>query len=185
LTLLDTRLSGLVLLEPRAFGDSRGEFFEAFRADKYEEFGISGLVQDNVSYSHAGVLRGLHLQNPHAQSKLIQALHGEVWDVAVDLRAGSPTFGQWEAHVLSGTSHRQFYIPAGFAHGFVVTQGPAILAYKCTDYYHAPGECTVRYDDPALAIEWPSVGDLIVSDKDRQGVFLEDLPAERLLPFTP
>lgn len=182
MNVLPTRLPGLVLIEPRVLEDSRGYFFEAYQEERYRQAGLPDVfVQDNVSISKAEVLRGIHLQNPQPQGKLVQVLQGAVWDVAVDLRYGSATFGQWEGFELSVANHHQLYIPPGFGHGFVVLQGPAMLGYKCTAPYHAPGDMTVRYDDPDLAIEWPLTEGLIVSDKDRAGMSLRDIPRERLM----
>ena len=178
---LETRLEGLRLFEPRVMNDSRGWFYEAFQAERYAELG--SFVQDNVSFSHPGVLRGIHLQNPHPQGKLIQVLQGRVWDVAVDLRAGSPTFGEWEGHELSVENHRQYFIPGGFGHGFVVLDGPALLSYKCTDYYHGPSELTVLWNDPDLAIRWPASDGLTISEKDLGGVPARSLPEDRLVPY--
>lgn len=184
MTHLPTRIPGLLLIEPRVMGDSRGWFYEAYRQERYREFGLPDqFVQDNVSFSHANVLRGLHLQNPHPQGKLVQVLQGSVWDVAVDLRAGSPTFGEWEAYELSVENHRQFFIPGGFGHGFVVLDGPALLSYKCTDRYDAAGEMTVLWNDPDLAIQWPVKDGLIISDKDSAGLRFRDLRLDRLVPF--
>jgi dTDP-4-dehydrorhamnose 3,5-epimerase len=179
--IVPTRLSGLVLVEPKVFADARGSFFEAYRESGYAAAGISGpFVQDNVSSSQMGVLRGLHFQSPNAQGKLVQALTGVIWDVAVDLRLGSPTFAEWEAHELSSENRRQFFLPAGFAHGFLVLQGPALVNYKCTTYYEPQGDTTLRFDDPEVGVDWPTTGNLIISDKDRNGFRLKDLPQDRL-----
>lgn len=184
MTVLPTRLPGLVLFEPRVFGDSRGWFFEAFHAGRYCGAGLAGpFVQDNVSWSGPGVLRGLHLQSPNPQGKLVQVLAGAVWDVAVDIRFGSPTFGEWEAFELSAENHRQFYIPPGFAHGFAVLSAPAMMTYKCTAYYDPAAEVTLRYDDPTVGVNWPVTDELELSGKDRLGIALADLPVERLIPF--
>ena len=129
MNLIPTRLEGLRLIEPRVFPDSRGWFTEAYHADKYASAGIAErFVQDNISWSLPNVMRGLHFQSPNAQGKLVQVLNGEIWDVAVDIRPVSPTFGQWEAYTLSDENRRQFYIPMGFAHGFLVTRGPALVS---------------------------------------------------------
>ncbi len=162
-------LPEIVLIEPNVFGDARGFFMESFSADRYAAAGIPGpFVQDNVSRSRRGVLRGLHLQNPHAQGKLVSVLEGEVFDVAVDVRVGSPTFGQWVGEYLSAENRRQLYVPVGFAHGFVVTSDEALFAYKCTEYYHPESERTVQWDDPAIGVEWP-IATPVVSAKDRAG----------------
>jgi dTDP-4-dehydrorhamnose 3,5-epimerase len=184
LNVVPTRLPGLVLIEPRVLGDSRGWFYEAYHAERYREAGVrETFVQDNVSMSGEGVLRGVHLQNPKPQGKLVQVLAGRVWDVAVDLRTGSPHFGQWEGYELSVENHRQFYIPPGFGHGFVVLEGPAILSYKCTDHYHAAGDMAVKWDDPEIGIEWPRKEGLIISEKDHNGMALRDVPPGRLVPY--
>jgi len=149
-------LSDVLLVEPDRFGDARGYFLETWRQERYEAVGIaSTFVQDNLSRSAQGILRGLHLQNPNGQGKLVYVLEGEVFDVAVDVRVGSPTFGKWTGATLSAADHRQLWIPAGFAHGFCVTSETALFAYKCTAPYSAADEIGVRWDDPALGIPWP------------------------------
>ena len=168
------------ILKPRVFFDPRGHFFESYGRARFHEAGIrEGFVQDNVSRSVRGVLRGLHLQHPKGQGKLVQVLHGEVFDVAVDVRVGSPTFGRWAAATLSADNHLQLWIPAGFAHGFVVTSEEAVFAYKCTEAYAPGAELGVRYDDPDLRISWP-VDAPMVSDKDAAHPRLRDIPPERL-----
>ena len=158
--------------------DGRGFFQETFRRESYEEAGIEGpFVQDCLSLSGEGVLRGIHLQWPRAQGKLVYVLSGEVRDVAVDLRSASPTFKRWIAHALSGAT--QVYVPPGFGHGFLVTAGPALLAYKCTDTYAPGSELTVRWDDPDLAIDW-GIGEPILSPRDARAPLLSGIPAERL-----
>lgn len=169
-----------MLIEPKCFQDHRGWFYEAFHNDRYAELGLGGFVQDNVSCSREGVLRGLHLQNPSPQGKLVQAVTGAIWDVAVDLRVGSPTFKTWEAFELNEENHRQLFIPEGFGHGFYVLRGPAIVSYKVSGRYEPTAEMTVRWDDPELGIEWPLQGEPTVSAKDSSGLFLRDIPAERL-----
>jgi dTDP-4-dehydrorhamnose 3,5-epimerase len=154
---------------------------ETYHARRYAEAGLDvAFVQDNLSYSRRGTLRGLHYQNPHAQGKLVYVLEGEVFDVAVDIRAGSPTFGQHLGTVLSAENRRQLYVPPGFAHGFCVTSPTALLAYKCTDFYDAAAEGCVLWNDPALGIDWP-VSDPLLSDKDRRAPKLGDVPRERLI----
>ena len=139
MNVIETKLPGVLIVEPKVFGDDRGYFFETWQKSRYEAMGIKGkFVQDNVSFSAHGVLRGLHYQHPHDQGKLVSVLQGEVFDVAVDIRVGSPTFGQWVGVHLSGDNYRQLWIPPGFAHGFCVLSDTALVAYKCTDYY-APG----------------------------------------------
>ncbi len=179
MNVITTELPGVLLLEPRVFGDARGFFFESWSLERYEAAGIPGhFVQDNVSLSPRGVLRGLHFQWPHPQGKLVSVLRGEVYDVAVDLREGSPTYGRWASVTLSSESMRQLWIPPGFAHGFQVLSDEALFAYKCTDYYRPECEATVAWDDPELAIDWP-LANPTLSAKDRGGVRLRDLPPER------
>ena len=176
-----TSIPEVLLVEPRVFGDARGFFFESFSAARYAEHGIVGpFVQDNVSLSRRGVLRGLHFQHPRGQGKLVSVLRGEVFDVAVDIRIGSPTFGQWVGESLSSENKRQLFVPAGFAHGFVVTSDEALFAYKCTEYYDAPNERSIRWDDPAIGIEWPTSAPSL-SPKDADARLLADMPPE-LLP---
>jgi dTDP-4-dehydrorhamnose 3,5-epimerase len=178
---LDTSLEGVLLVEPRVHRDTRGFFLETWRRDAYAEaLGLSGtFVQDNASYSMRGVLRGLHYQHPSAQGKLIGVLSGAVWDVAVDIRRGSPTFGRWVGQTLSAENGRQIYIPAGFAHGFVVTSPSALVAYKCTAYHDGTAEGTICWDDPDLAIAWP-VDEPVLSDKDGRAPRLRDMAKDRL-----
>ncbi len=182
---LTTSLPGVLILEPRVFGDARGFFMESWNRARYAEAGIDvDFVQDNLSFSRRGVLRGLHFQNPHAQGKLVYVLQGAVYDVAVDIRVGSPTFGQWAAVELSAENRRQFYIPPGFAHGFCVTSETALFAYKCTDLYHPETEGCVLWNDPDLAIDWP-LADPELSAKDRAGQRLAEFPPERLPRYEP
>lgn len=164
----NTSLPGVLLITPQTFGDVRGFFMESFSVDRYADIGIgAAFVQDNLSHSRRGVLRGLHVQHPHAQAKLVWVVEGEVFDVAVDVRVGSPTFGKWCGEYLSADDRRQLYIPAGFAHGFVVTSETAVFSYKCTDYYHPETERSLRWDDPAIGIMWPtSVVELSQKDRD-------------------
>ncbi len=169
-----TSLPGVLLIKPRVFGDSRGYFQETYQQQRYAEAGIAGtFVQDNVSFSQKGVLRGIHLQDPNPQGKLVYVLQGEVFDVAVDLRKGSPTFGQWAGEYLSSDNHHQLWVPPGFGHGFCVTSDTALFAYKCTDFYSPADEHCVLWSDPDLDIHWP-VDEPQVSDKDRQGKRLKD-----------
>jgi len=173
-------ISGLLILEPKVFTDSRGFFLEIFNQARYREAGLrADFVQDNLSFSGRGTLRGLHFQNPNSQGKLLQVLQGEVFDVAVDIRRSSPTFGQWHALVLSGQNKQQFYIPHGFAHGFVVLSEAALFHYKCTKFYSPKDELSIRWDDPDIGIEWP-VKAPVVSEKDGKGLRLRDIPPERL-----
>jgi len=176
----ETSLPEVLLIEPEVFGDSRGFFYETYKLERYAEFGIGGpFVQDNLSYSEQGVLRGLHLQNPKAQGKLVYVLQGEVFDVAVDVRIDSPTFGRWSASVLSDENRRQFYIPEGFAHGFCVISRSALLAYKCTEQYFPDGEITVAWNDPGIDIDWP-IDRPKLSSKDEQGLLLREIDPARL-----
>ena len=166
----------VLLLQPRVFGDARGFFFESYNHRAFSDAaGIeTAFVQDNHSRSMKGVLRGLHYQIQHAQGKLVRVVVGEVFDVAVDLRKGSPTFGQWVADVLSAENKNQLWIPAGFAHGFVVLSDVAEVLYKTSDYWSPQHERCIRWDDPALNIAWPFDGEPTLSDKDRQGVAFAD-----------
>jgi dTDP-4-dehydrorhamnose 3,5-epimerase len=175
-----TALAGVLLIEPRVFADARGCFFEAYREDRYAELGVSGpFVQDNISVSCRGVLRGLHLQHPYAQGKLVSVIHGEVFDVVVDVRVGSPTFGTWTGEHLSSENHRQMWIPPGFAHGFVALSDTATFCYKVTEAYHPETELTIRWDDDQIGIRWP-IRDPILAPKDRVAPSLAELPSERL-----
>ncbi len=156
---------------------------ETWNAQRYREFGLDqAFVQDNLSRSRRGVLRGLHFQKPDPQGKLVYVLEGEVFDVAVDIRRGSPTFGQWEEHTLSADNKLQFYIPAGFAHGFCVTSETALFAYKCTELYHPASEGCVAWNDPDLNIPWP-IEQPELSTKDAKGINLADYPIDKLPEF--
>ena len=181
---IETKFSGAVILEPAVFGDRRGFFMETWNRERYQRAGLpTNFVQDNLSYSAKGVLRGLHFQNPEPQGKLVTVLEGKVFDVAVDIRVGSPTFGQWVGVSLSAENKRQFYIPEGFAHGFVVTSEAALFFYKCTNYYHPETEGSVLWNDPEIGIEWP-VDSPALSDKDRTALPLKAIP-DGLLPRYP
>lgn len=181
--IIPSRLAGALIIEPRVFGDTRGFFMESWNKARYAEAGIAlDFVQDNLSFSQLGVLRGLHFQNPNAQGKLVQVLQGEVFDVAVDIRVGSPTFGQWDSVVLSAENRRQFYVPPGFAHGFCVMSSTALFTYKCTDLYNPAAEGSVLWNDPDLAIPWP-VDAPELSAKDKAGIRLRDFPRDRLPRF--
>ena len=161
-----TALPGVLLVQPAIHPDMRGHFLETFHADRYAQAGIPGpFVQDNLSFSHHGVLRGLHYQWPNPQGKLVYVLQGEVFDVAVDIRRDSPTFGRWVGVTLSADNHQQLWIPPGFAHGFCVTSAAALVAYKCTDYYAPDCEHAIRWDDAEIDIVWP-VSAPLVSGKD-------------------
>jgi len=183
MNIIETSLPGAVVIEPKVFGDDRGFFMETWNLDRYIEAGIPGpFVQDNLSFSSKGVLRGLHFQDPNAQGKLVYVLQGEVFDVAVDIRIGSPTFGKWASVTLSAENKRQFYIPAGFAHGFCVTSENALFAYKCTDIYNPQAEGSVLWNDPDLGIDWPTQTPEL-SAKDAEGIPLADFPEDRLPRF--
>lgn len=175
---LETTLPGLVLLELRSFGDERGRFMETFSRERYLEVGVGvGLefVQDNYSSSTKGVLRGLHQQVQHPQGKLVMVTRGEVWDVAVDVRRGSPTFAKWYGAVLSDKNNRQMWIPPGFAHGFLTLSDSADFLYKCTDSYRPADEHPIRWDDSDLAIEWPLAGVTpVVSARDQAASLFKD-----------
>jgi dTDP-4-dehydrorhamnose 3,5-epimerase len=173
-------LEGIYIIEPAVYGDARGFFTETYNAKRYSAAGFTqSFVQDNLSFSVRGTLRGLHYQYPHDQAKLVMAVKGEIFDVAVDIRRGSPRFGQWIGVHLSEDNKRQVFIPEGFAHGFCVLSETAMVTYKCSDLYHPDSEGGLIWNDPDLAIEWP-VKDPIISDKDRRNGYLRDLPAERL-----
>ena len=181
MNVIETDLPGVVIVEPRVFRDERGFFMETWNGRRYEVVGLPGrFVQDNLSFSARGVLRGLHFQNPQPQGKLVSVLRGEVFDVAVDIRVGSPTFGKWTGSTLSAENMRQLYIPPDFAHGFVVTSEAALFFYKCTDYYNPASEGTVLWNDPDIGIEWP-IAEPHLSDKDRGAPPLRDMP-ENALP---
>ncbi len=172
---IETALPGVLIIEPQVHGDARGFFVETWHARRYAEHGLPDhFVQDNHSRSSRGVLRGLHYQLQQPQGKLVRVALGEVFDVAVDIRRGSPTFGQWVGVRLSGENHRQFYVPPGFAHGFCTLSETADFLYKCTDYYHPQSEHGVLWDDPDIGIEWPDL-DVRLSDKDRNNRRLCDL----------
>lgn len=174
---LETPIAGLLVLEPRVFGDARGFFLESWNERTFREAtGVTQpFVQDNHSRSAQGVLRGLHYQLQQPQGKLVRVVRGSVFDVAVDLRRASPTFGHWHGVELSEDNHRQLWVPPGFGHGFLVTSPSADFLYKTTDYYAPQHERCVRWDDPALAIDWPLGGAApVLSDKDRQGRLLAD-----------
>jgi dTDP-4-dehydrorhamnose 3,5-epimerase len=176
-------LPGVLLIEPDRFGDARGYFMETWRQERYRAAGIAlPFVQDNLSRSGRGILRGLHLQHPNAQGKLVYVLEGEVFDVAVDVRVGSPSFGQWTSAALSSDDHRQLWIPPGFAHGFCVTSETALFAYKCTAPYSAADEVGVLWNDPALGISWPVAAPRL-STKDAALPRLADIDPRRLPRF--
>ena len=167
----NTRIEGVKIIEPQVFGDNRGWFAEQYNAARYKEAGISAdFVQDNESFSSKGVVRGLHWQAaPHTQAKLVRVIRGAVWDVAVDIRKGSPTFGRHVSVVLTGENKKQFFIPRGFAHGFIVLEDDTLFSYKCDNLYCPEADRGMLFSDPALKIEWPEVGvEVKLSEKDRR-----------------
>ncbi len=162
-------IPGLFEIQPKLFGDNRGYFMESYSQKNYEEAGIAAaFVQDNQSSSVKGVLRGLHYQKKNPQGKLVRAIEGEIFDVAVDIRPRSPTRGKWYSVILSGKKQNQFYIPEGFAHGFLVLSDTALFAYKCTAFYDPEDESGIIWNDPSIDVKWPDLGmDYILSDKDK------------------
>ena len=179
--LYTTSIADLVIIEPTVFEDTRGYFFESYHAQKLRELGIDlHWIQDNQSYSKQGTLRGLHYQlAPYAQAKLVRVLEGEIWDVAVDLRKGSPTFGKWEGIKLSAANKQQLFIPKGFAHGFCVLSETVLLSYLCTEVYHAEYDAVLAWDDPDIDIDWP-VDSGRLSPKDASAPRLRDITPEAL-----
>jgi dTDP-4-dehydrorhamnose 3,5-epimerase len=174
----------LIVLEPRVFADKRGHFLELFQAERYREHGIPDrFVQDNLSFSIKGVVRGLHFQLGRPQGKLVGVIQGSIFDIAVDVRCGSPTFGRHAGLILSSDNYRQIYIPEGFAHGFCVLSDSAMVLYKCTDYYVPEEERGIRWDDPSLNISWP-VPSPVLSEKDRTYPFLSEMAVDQLPRFT-
>ena len=173
-------LPEVLLIEPKKFGDDRGYFLETFHKGRYANTGIPlDFVQDNLSKSARGILRGLHLQHPNDQGKLVYVLAGEVFDAAVDVRVGSPTFGRWAGALLSADDHRQLWIPPGFAHGFCVTSENALFAYKCTALYSVTDEVAIAWNDPAIGITWP-IAEPLLSPKDKSARLLADIDPARL-----
>lgn len=180
MNVIPTDLEGVLIIEPRVFEDRRGFFLETYQQERYEKSGIPcAFVQDNLSYSVKNTLRGLHFQVEHPQAKLVQAITGEIFDVAVDIRKGSPTFGRWIGVRLSEQNRRQIFIPEGFAHGFCVLSDTAHFLYKCSDFYAPGDEGGILWSDPEIGIEWP-VSDPIISEKDIDLPRLADFPAHRL-----
>ncbi|MGH2531137.1 MAG: dTDP-4-dehydrorhamnose 3,5-epimerase [Thermomicrobiales bacterium] len=179
MNVIPTDLPGVVIIEPRVFRDDRGYFLETWNAERYAEIGLSLFVQDNLSFSTHGVLRGLHYQHPGDQGKLVSVLEGEVFDVAVDIRPDSPAFRRWVGVTLSAENARQLYVPVGFAHGFVVTSATARFAYKCTALYQPHNEGSLRWNDPDIAIAWP-VDSPVLSPKDAAAPLLKDVERARL-----
>lgn len=178
MNIIETALPGVLIIEPRVFGDSRGFFMETWNAAAFAAAELDlTFVQDNHSRSQKGVLRGLHFQNPGPQGKLVRVTNGAVFDVAVDLRASSPTFGQWVGVELSAENKRMFWVPEGFAHGFLTLEDDTDFLYKCTAPYAPASEYTLAWDDPAVGIEWPDIGMVpLVSEKDARGLALADVP---------
>jgi len=174
-------IPGLVIIDPKVFGDARGYFFESWNEQRYDLIVQARFVQDNISFSRKGIVRGLHFQNPNGQGKLIQVFQGEVFDVAVDLRRSSPTFRKWHGILLSAENKKQFYIPPGFAHGFAVTSDTALFHYKCTEFYSQKDEMALKWDDPDLGIAWP-IQKPAISERDAKGLRLRDIPEDRLYP---
>lgn len=176
-------IPGLMLFEPKVFGDNRGFFIESYNKERYKEAGLDvDFVQDNMSYSQKGVLRGLHCQNPNSQGKLVSVIQGAVYDVAVDIRLGSPTFGKSYGIELDSDKKMQFYVPPGFAHGFCVLTETALFAYKCTDFYHPENEFSVLWNDPDLKIDWP-IENPSLSEKDKIALRLKDIDSSKLVKF--
>jgi dTDP-4-dehydrorhamnose 3,5-epimerase len=179
--IIETDLPGCVVIEPQVFGDSRGSFYESFNRDKLVAAGLHlpEFVQGNVSSSVRGVLRGLHYQWPKPQGKFVSVIEGEVWDVAVDIRRGSPTFGRWTAVLLSAENKRHFWIPEGFAHGFATLSERAVFSYLCTATYDSDADAAIRWNDADLAIDWP-ISDPQLSGKDAKAPFLTEVSEARL-----
>ena len=174
-----TEIEGVYVIEPKVFGDNRGYFMETYNEQEFKNNGLDyNFVQDNQSKSKKGVLRGLHFQKKHPQAKLVRVLEGEVFDVAVDLRKGSKTYGKWVGVILSEENKKQFMIPRGFAHGFVVLSDTAVFAYKCDDFYHPEDEGGIMWNDPDINIEWPYKGELLLSEKDKVHPLLKDCRVE-------
>ena len=179
---IKTKIRDLYIIEPKVFGDERGYFMESYNKEDFEAAGLTmTFVQDNESKSSKGVLRGLHFQTQHTQGKLVRVTKGSVYDVAVDLRKGSPTYGQWEGVLLTDENKRQFYVPEGFAHGFLVVSDEAVFNYKCTDFYSPEHDGGVLWNDPDIGIEWPLEGidNILLSEKDKKQKKFKDLD----LPF--
>jgi len=179
---LDTELTGVKIIEPDVFGDERGFFLETWQQQRYRDNGIAltkPFVQDNLSSSRKGVLRGLHYQYENTQAKLVYVLQGAVFDVAVDIRQGSPNFGQWFGTELTGDNKRQLYVPEGFAHGFCVTSDTVLFAYKCSDIYSPSSEISIQWDDSDIGIEWP-IDEPVLSMKDKNAELLSNINSEHL-----
>lgn len=183
--IIPSSLPDALIIEPKVFGDARGFFYESYHREKFEQIGISSqFVQSNVSRSARGVLRGLHYQWPHPQGKLVSVLEGEVYDVAVDVRRGSPTFGHWAGVMLTGENHRHFWIPEGFAHGFCVLSEAATFTYQCTALYAPDADRGIRWDDAAIGVDWP-ISAPVLSEKDARAPLLAEIPPDLLPSFKP
>ncbi len=183
--MIETSLPGAIIIEPQVFGDARGFFYESYNQGTWRDAGIDvEFIQTNVSRSARGVLRGLHYQWPNPQAKLVSVLEGEVYDVAVDIRRGSPNFGQSTGVMLTAENHRHFWVPEGFAHGFCVLSEFATFSYQCTALYDAQADAGIRWNDAELGIDWP-LSEPLLSDKDRKTPFLKDVAPERLPVFVP
>jgi dTDP-4-dehydrorhamnose 3,5-epimerase len=178
--IVESSIPGVLIIKPKIFGDERGYFVESYHHTRYEQAGIPApFVQDNLSLSKRGTLRGLHLQHPFGQAKLVSVLQGEVFDVAVDVRVGSPYFGQWVGVTLSEQNKHQLYVPAGFAHGFCVTSEEALFTYKCSELYHPESEMSILWNDSDIGINWP-IEQPQLSEKDRQATPLRKIDKKRL-----
>jgi dTDP-4-dehydrorhamnose 3,5-epimerase len=180
-----TSLGGVLLVKPQVFGDSRGFFLETFNYKRYAGAGLNrNFLQDNHSHSQQGVLRGLHYQLNNPQGKLVFAATGEIFDVAVDIRQGSETFGQWTGHRLSAENHHQLFVPEGFAHGFYVLSASADVIYKCTDIFVSGDDYGILWSDETIKIEWPVSGNVLLSEKDSKNPILKQIPPEKLPVYT-
>ena len=182
---IETKIKDLYIIEPKVFGDNRGYFMETYSKKDFDEAGLTmTFVQDNESKSSKGVLRGMHFQTKHTQGKLVRVTKGSVYDVAVDLRKGSPTYGQWEGVLLTDENKKQFYVPEGFAHGFLVLSDEAVFNYKCTDFYAPEYDGGLLWNDPDVGIEWPLEGieEVLLSEKDKKQKRLKELDNYKLQP---
>ena len=183
--IIETKIPGCVVIEPAVHGDARGFFYESYNAERFAQAGFDfKFVQTNVSRSARDVLRGLHYQWPNPQGKLVSVLEGEVYDVAVDIRAGSPTFGRWAAAILSAENKRHFWVPEGFAHGFAVLSDDATFVYQCTALYDRAADSGIRWNDGDIAVDWP-IAEPLLSDKDQRAPFLADIAREKLPTYSP